>query len=428
MRPLSLRRIARDGVLVMAGQIVSAIAVLATVRVLTEALEPSAYGLMVLIIGVASMANAVVVWPIGQVVMVSHANFAREERAEQFRDATAFVTSRLTWGGLALLTIVGGPVVGLLASDWSAGWFIGPLFLLEARRYVSMTLMMAAGRQRSAAVVYAADAWLRLLGAWVAVVFLGASVSAALGGTVAGALALSMTLAGGRWAQELLARRDPSMRPDPDAIRLLKERAIPLVPSAILSNISELGGRYVVASVGGLAMAGVYAAGVSLMRRPFGMLNSILDWSLKPAVAAAVSGGDQARSRRAFRAWVMVGAGASTVAAAIVVIFATPIVQLLLAAEYSAATHLIPWLALGMVLLNCSSIFSGVALVLGDGKVTTMATATGAVMTLLATYPLVLWWGTEGAAAAVACAYAMQLAVAIWLSVRRVRSAESGPR
>lgn len=415
----------RDGALVLAGQVSSALAVLVSVRVLTEYLEPSDYGVMVLAVGIASAASAVVVWPLGQAVLVTFATFQRRGHAGLFGDTVWRLASGNIIATSAVLTLAGTLLAVRSGLYWTLGPVVGALFVLESRRYLGLALLMAARSQAAAALVYAGDGWLRLFGAWASIALLGASPLVALAGNIAGGSLLSgfMFLHASRMSTPT---RAASVGSETEEVRReILARARPLVPSVVLSNLTEMSGRYIVAGAAGLSEAGIFSAALSLIRRPFGMLNSVTDWTLKPAVASAIAEDDPLRQRRMIVTWLVTGGGMAASLAISLLLLRGEVVEWLLADEYQSAGGLISWIVWGMVCVNVASVLNGISLVLGRARATLVTASVGAIATLTATFWLVQSHGSLGASQAILIASSCQVLVAAKLAVQGWRERRS---
>ena len=420
-------RLAGEGGWAAGGQIATVLAILISVRIMTELLAPEEFGRLALLLGIGVLTLGLVATPRLQAVMRYYPEQALAGRIGALRRAGIRLTGGLVLSAALVLAagwMLAGPLFG---EPWFSGPLIAALLVVDSLRALELSLFNAARRQRAAALIYAADAWARPGVAVLAVVLFGAHADAALAGYIAGsalvvaAMYMTMRLEGAargrpRW------KAGTAMRADEAALAAaIRRYALPLVPLAIFGWVSGVGDRYIIGGVVGLKEVGLYAAAYGLASRPFMVLSGILELTIRPALYNAVASGNMAHVARIKRAWVMTVAGSSAFGVLCFLFLSGWVGDLLLAAEYRSATALMPWIALGYALSGVSNVFSRFCYAFDDTRAVLFLTAAGTVMGVIIMVPAIYFYGLAGAAAAVPVQFGVELSLSVFLARRAER-------
>ena len=436
-RFLANRRILVDVVWVAGGQLLVATGALASIRLMTELLPPEEFGSLTLLVGIAALALGVSVSPRLQSIIRYYPDWRIGGRIGELRRVGArslvFPTS------LVALAIAGGWVIAVPSSGgaWYAGLLIAALLVTDGYRSFELVLFGAARRQRIAAVIYAADAWARPISALVAVLVLGASANAALGGYIVGAALVVVLL-------NLTASREGKEEPPPHEVyrglghvdkalgsdvasglelaAAIRRYALPLIPLALFAWVSNVGDRYLIGGFLGLEEVGIYAAVHALVSRPFLMLSVVAELTFRPMLQDAISVGDRPLIRRAKLGFLLVVAGGGLAGVLSFILLGEWLAGLILAAEYRAAVVLIPWIAVGYAFYITSTVFSRYCYVFDDTKAPLLLTVAGTAIGVMTTIPAVMWFGVQGAAVALPLRFATELVLSILLAKRAERA------
>lgn len=417
-------RLVREGGWVTAGQLITALAMLVSVRLLTEILEPDAFGELALLVGVAALALGLAATPTLQAVIRYYPDQLRQGRLGDLRVVSRGMVARSTVIA-AFVIAAAWPVAGhAFGGSWFTGLLVAALLAVDVVRSFEVSLLHAARRQAATAVYYAADACARPLAALAAVMALGSTAEAALTGYIVGA---GLVVA----AMHLIVRpegRTPGEPPATDPRRAvalgtaIRRYALPLVPLAIFAWISGLGDRYLIGGMLSLEQAGLYAAVYGLVSRPFLMVAGIVDQTVRPVLQNAIAAGDPKRLASAKRAWLMATGAGAILGFVAFVLLGELVGRLLLAEEYRSVIKLMPWVAAGYAIYIVSNVFSRFCYVFDDTKAVLLLTIIGSVIGIVVLLPAVHFYGLQGAAAVVPVRFGIELALSAMFARRAERS------
>lgn len=408
----------RDGAWVIAGQGLTAMGTLVSIRVLTQTLSPDTFGAVSLFLGVCALAMSLICTPFTQAAIHLYPEYAADDR------------QAILWHSIlaALRRIAPYAVLAALALAALAMWsqhvsFITcalALALLIGDCWRSMNLsFLNAGRQhRRFGLWMAADVWVRPLCAVVAVWLLGQSVDAVLLAFVVASLGLAiafrstaMSLSSGRGAlaDDVLAPR-------------IWRYALPLIPLGAIGWANGLSDRYIVAGMLDVADVGIYAAAYGLASRPMLVINAAFEQALRPLYQNAVSTAQHDRAKGILWLWfgVMFGAGALFTAA--MWLWADVAAQWLLGPEFRSGARLMPWIALGYALLCLSYVFERVCYATAQTKRVLAIQSCTAVAAVVTTLIATDRWGLFGAAIATPVYFSVQLLAAMWFAFQSSRA------
>jgi O-antigen/teichoic acid export membrane protein len=418
-------RIVSEGAWVAINQIGSALAALFSVRLLTELMEPQAYGLFTLLLGFSALAQGVAVNPFLQAMLRFYPDWSRRGslglvRAEGGRFIGSLVLALA--GTVALASLALRPIAQEPA--W-LGVVVAAVLLLDSLRSFETSLFNAARRQRPMALWTTLDAWVRPLFAFAAIAYLGANAGAALigyllGSAVVAALFFVTTTREGATGQAPTTRDDPAVRPE--LRRSLWTYALPLMPIAIFGWISSVGDRYIIAGLLDLEQAGLYAAAYGLISRSYLMMCGI-ELVIRPIYHEALASGDRAHAKAALRAWLLAVALVGGAGLLLIWLLKDVIAALLLAEPYRFAAPMMPWIAAGYWLFAFSEVFTRICYAHYATTSVLLIAASGAVFSFAIMFPAILTFGLMGAAMAVPLYFGAQLLVAAILAQRAERGA-----
>ena len=420
-------RILREGAWVASGQIISALAALISIRIMTELLRPEEFGRITLLVGVAALALGLTANPHLQAMIRYYPEWRMNGRVDVLRRVATGLIATLV--AVAVLVLVGGWGVAALTSDANGyvGLLVAALLVVDVLRSFELAFFNAARRQRSAAIVQVADAWSRPLLAMLAVLAFGSSAEAALAGYIAGSLLVVVVM----HMMTRLEGADPVLPAGLTATngqlgtdqlsKAIKRYALPLAPLAIFGWISGMGDRYVIGGLLGMAEVGLYAAAYGLASRPFLMLSGIIEQTLRPVLQNAIATGDGGRIAQAKRAMLATTTAGAVFGVLCFVVLNDVVAGLLLAEEYRVAAGLMPWVALGYALLTISNVFSRFCYAFDATGSVLMLTVAGALIGIAVLVPAVMWHGLRGAVIAVPVRFGVELALSALLAGRAER-------
>ena len=423
------RRIAGEGAWVAGGQIVSAIAALVSIRIITELLTPDEFGRLALLAGVAALALGLAVEPLLQGVLRFYADWKHRGDGAVLRSASAAMLTPIVIVASATLVFtgwIGGAALGLSAV---ASILVAALFALDAVRSFELALFNAARRQKPTAFLYAATACTRPLAAFATVSIWGASAEAALAGYVAGSALVVIAIRAlipleGRGVDEasISGRSFLHTGAGQKLTGELLHYAVPLAPLAILGWFNGVGDRYVIGGVIGLEDAGLYAAAYGLVSRPFLMLGTMTELVMRPVLFDAIAASDAGRVRRVKQAWLSVVATGSAFGAICFVLLGVHVGDLLLAPGYrEAAVSMMIWIALGYAFHNMSVVHIRFCYAFKDTRAVLVLTVASSATMLAVLLLFLQLYGLIGAAMAVPVYFGLQWALAFAAASRAER-------
>lgn len=410
-----MRLLAGDGLWVLAGQLFSLIAVLASFKLWAVYLDPEEVGLMGLIVGFASALVGIAIGPFTQTIVVTYATYALEGRKHEFRDAGSRIIVKISLLVLAITLCVGFPLVHFLKLQGIAPLLIAGLFATDAWRAFEISLFAAARRQRQVAILHCGDAWFRLAFLWLSLASFAPTAYTAIFGTLVGAIVFIVLV-------RLLTQPEAYPGRRAEETDLITQRLVslakPLFPAMVFANITSVLNRYLIAATIGLGPAGLFVVAYGLVRRPYGLLNSVTDWTMRPALASAIAERDAAKAALARRLWLAVGGGFAILGVLLFYMLKGPVVHILLSSEYVEASDLLSGTAIALALFNIANIFNGFSLTAGDSRSVLISNAVGALSGGALTFILCLLYGLPGAVWALAGGYLLQLATSLITSRR----------
>ena len=416
-----------EGAWVAAGQLATAIAALASIKVMTELLPPSEFGRLTLLMGIGALALGLSAGPRLQAVIRFYSEYARLDQVALLRR----VSRKLVGGSVCVWVVAiaaawafGAPTLG---GTWFTGALIAAILIVDSVRLFELVLLNAARRPRTAALIYAADAWSRPLLAAIAVLAFGPNATAALVGYVTGSALVVFAM----FLTTKLEGAAPHTPPTPvngsaktatELAAAIRRYALPLAPLALFGWINGVGDRYVIGGMIDLDAAGLYAAAYGLASRPFLMLSSIIEMTLRPQLHDAVATADAAAinaAKRPLLVATMVGAAIGVIAFAGLSDLAA---KLVLGAGYAEAGRLMPWVALGYALHITTNVFSRYCYAFDDTRAILALTVFSSVTGLVVLIPAILLDGLPGAAKAAPVYFGMELILSVLLARRAERA------
>jgi O-antigen/teichoic acid export membrane protein len=415
-----MKRQVSEAFWVIGGQAATALGTVVGVRVLTQFLKPSAYGVVTLALGFSVLAIGLVATPLTQaaihfypsVVSTASEQTLLKSLLRCFRTMAPWVVGVAVLAGSAYVFLWhGSPLLVLL---------LAALLACDCWRWANLSLLNAARNQRRYALWTTADMWSRPLAATAAVLFFGQSPIAVLGAYVIVSAVLSIAFAPRvrSVGVETPAIAEPAAR-ELDA--RMWAYALPLLPLGLIAWGSSLGDRYVIGAVLSVADAGLYAAVYGLASAPFTIVGGTAEQALRPIYQTAVSSGQTARARRILTLWVLAVTGVCAFGLILFTFGHQLIAHFMVGKPYRQASALMPWIGLGYTIRAISYVFERVCYAYGKTHRVLIIQLCGVAATAVATPVGVLTLGLKGAALAVPAYFSVQLAAAVLLAARTIR-------
>jgi len=338
------------------GQILYVLGAAAGVKVLTSLLGPPEFGMLALGLTIAGMGNLFLYGPFGHAVLRFYSIFRNQGNLQELYHLIA----RFQWMSA---TVISASTVFLAigAYQWYgleiAGLvFFSTIFMVTSGiTSVQIALRNALGHYSTVAVAQGTDAWLRVLFACAAILFVQVSATAAvLGYAFAGVvMAISLWLLNQKqlvgWAGGAESRPSaPSLQPRTDE---LYAYAFPFVLFAVFGVVTSFGDRWLIEYCCGLADVGIYAALHQVAYAPLVVLSNAVNQFLLPLVYAQAGDGSSAsdlqRAQRAYRLALALAGVCFLAWVSFTFALGEPVLRVLTAPGFAANHQLLWLLALG---------------------------------------------------------------------------------
>jgi O-antigen/teichoic acid export membrane protein len=410
-----VRQLAKEGIVVGAGQALGVAARFATVWWLTRVLAPDAFCELALIQGVATLGFGILCGALLQAGLRFQSEAMNDRTTGALRALLKPLVVRAAWftvAALIAIAVAWKSVTGSAVSMTAIAVGIA-LIVPDAYRYYDLGVLNAARRQSTYAIWTAADAIARPIGAVAAMSVLGRTPQAALGGFVAAAVAVNVVCAR---VFDVHKDEDRTTAPSPEIRSRIVRFAAPLVPFALMAWIVGLADRYVLAEIAGKSVAGQYAAVYGLGSQAFLAVGIFGLTVFRPLYFAAVDAGDARRGRRVLGAWLATLAGASLAGIAALFFFGRPIARICLGPEFQAGAPLLPWIGAAYGLQSLQTMFEVVLYARHRTARLLQVQIAGAVTALVLYAVLIPRYGGLGAALATIGSFAVSCIVAAKLS------------
>jgi len=410
-----------DGLMVSLGQIGAALGALVSIRIFTEILEPKVFGSVTLVIGMVMFCEGLAVNPVMQAILRYYASYSRTDelcilRTEsiQFLKTTTLI--------LLVAAILSSAGYGFLERDLSyipIGVLVGILLVADASICTELAFFNAANRQSSLAIWKTIDACARQILAWVCVVLFGATVHSALAGYVVGAVIVLIMITTVSTREATNHKSESHLERSHDVRRALITYAMPIMPLAIVSWLSNWSDRYVIGALLSLEDVGVYSAAYGIASRSISMLCGAIDTAIRPRYFNAVASGNEGREQEIFSMWIAAVCVAVTMVVCCFYLFSGTIARLLVAERYQGGAWLMPWVAAGYSLLGVSQVFAASYYAKLRTRLVLLVESVGAATKVIVAYPAILFVGLFGAAISVPVAFGVQLvtSIIVWRSI-----------
>lgn len=370
-RPISSGVVAGEAFWVIVGQALAATGGLVGVRLLTARLEPHAYGELALGLTVGTLAQQVVLGPLGQAAMRYYAAACEARQASVY----VSVVKDLTVKGALAATAVIAPAAIVLAALGHVTWALLTiaaliLALLTGGNGIIDSLQTAARRRAVVALHQGAAQWLRPVLAVGLIMAVGAYSAAALLGYILAVLLVMSSQFRYLPSPPIVSReaRPSSSRTLAAEYRTqLMRYSWPFSTWGLFTALQLTSDRWALNTFGDTHAVGVYVVSYQLGYQPLMLLSNAAAQLTAPLLfRKAGDGKDSARVNKALSVNQLLCV--ATVGATVLVVLAAyllrrPIVALFCAPQYVSAANHIPWLVLAAGLFACGQTASNALLI-----------------------------------------------------------------
>ena len=343
-----LRRLSKEGSWIVLGQAAAILGSLAGVRLLTELLDPAAYGELALGLTVAALINQTVLGPLANGVTRFYAPALEQGDLGGY----LLAVRRLVLAATALIfLIVAIAVAGLLGAghaQWIGIATAALAFATLSGYNAILNGIQNAARQRAVVALHQGiESWLRFLVAAGLILWLGASSALAMTGY---ALAVVMVL-GSQYVffRRIAAGYDAAPQTG-SWQRQVWDYSWPISAFGAFTWVQLASDRWALELFTTTAEVGTYAALFQLGYYPMTMASTMAMQFLAPIFYQRA--GDASDSRRNADvnrlSWNLTGIslGATAAAFLLALLLHRQIFRIFVASEYAAVSHLLPWMLL----------------------------------------------------------------------------------
>lgn len=418
-------RLGREVVAIGLGQAAGVAGALAGVRLLTEYLEPAAYGELALGMSAAMLGTQVIVGP---VTTAASRFFAPAREAHQLRGYFASLRRLTVWSALALaaLAIVATAVVMIGARATAVGLVLASFAFAFASAGTSILGgVQNAARNRVIAATHEGVApWLRVA---VAIALMHLLTARTSGIAMSGYALASLLVAVSQFAFfklriASLAAGEPPADSDRWFVEM-KTYAWPFVTWGIFTWAQMASDRWALEVFAGTHEVGLYTVLYQLGFYPLQMLATLLVQVAAPVLyARAGDATDPVRLAHAFRLTRLLALAtvAATILGTLTAAVVHPLVgRLLLAEAYRGVTHLFPWMVAAGGLFATGQVMALLFMLANQSRMLIAPKIVTAIAGIAMNIVGARLYGTRGV---IAAAIAFSLLFCAWLTVSAARS------
>ena len=409
------KKIIREGFWVLLGELISAIGIIAGIRLLTEYLSPPVFGEVSLLMGIIGLLYGLFCQPL----LMANIRFYPDMsfKNQLFLLRTYLIKLLVGVTGIMILIILFAGGLYRIFNDISLLTIISLMGLagISVMKGMEVSFLSAARRQRTLAIINTAETWGRPFCAIMLVILIGERIDIVLLGYFFATVIVMIIF-------YLIEKREGTVLSivsiDGEEKRKLfndiKKYALPLMPLAIVGWISGVGDRYIIGGMLGFAKVGIYAAVYGLIRAPFLISGGIIEQTLRPIYFNAISLSDREKENRIFKTWILMTVIVCVIGVVGVWGLKEFLAKILLAEKYRSGVVLMPWIALGHALLIMSNVFEKPLYGYGKTMAVTYVQGAGGIMSIIIGVPFIYFFGIKGAAYAIPIYYFIQFGVALY--------------
>ena len=394
---LKERHLFGDAFWALFGQLLSACALLAGTRLLTELVTPDVYGQVALLNGFVALGVTLFSYPF----ICAGMRLLPECRNQWERADLYAVVTRLTKCStvLAINLLVLGGVMGryFLHSDFWLLMLAGILLVVTVRRELGIQLLIGERRQRRASLWQTTDSVLRPLLA-VALVWWGDQKTECV---LLGYLLASL-VSNSAWS--FVQRSKGHEKKRPAITRHFKTEvwiyALPLIPMELIFWVNGLGDRYVIGYLMTAAEVGLYAAIYTIINEAFNRSAMVLLRIFQPAYFQLYSLNQTREAFKILWIWIASVFALGIIGVLLLLVTGDWLVSWILAKSYHSAAALMPAIAFGCALHALGTVVSQPLLAKKKTRLLLLGRLCGAVTAAISIPLMVDSYGLPGAAMA----------------------------
>jgi O-antigen/teichoic acid export membrane protein len=423
---LSTRRLAKESLWAICGQVVAAVIGLVSIRVLTEMVPTSAYGKANLLVGYLALATTILAAPILNAQLRYYPDYKKLGKELPFlrvierRLVTALI---IVVGILALALPFAGPLVGAPVTPLEI-LALGLIAIVNGMKGIKVNRLNAERFQLSQSIWNGLEPGAVL---FFSVLAIGVSATALslLAGQVLGVAAVLVVFAAFH-SNTQHATADLTLSETRDLSRRLISYGAPFAGIAILSWMSNLGDRYVLGTWLGAAEVGIYAASFGLASRPILLASGVVNQLLRPILFEAASSNDARTRYKTIVRWYLVVGATGFGASILFALLGDYLAIIFLAAPFRPqAGAIMGWVAFGYAFLTLGQAIENQLMASYKPKRIILPQMVGGVTNVALAFYLIPRHGVVGAAQANMGSFALQF-IATFFMWRATRKLQNG--
>lgn len=413
-------RLLKDGLWVTFGNVSAAVATVVGVRVITEYVAPSLFGVYTLINGIIAFFQGILFLPLAQAAFRYYPEFEKLSAVSALRQYLYKIFLQ-RWLRCSVVFGLGGVIATLTFRYLNIPTWLIIYFALgiEGWKVVEIVMRNAARRQCAYATLFALDAIARPVGVVSLLCVFGPSIESLLLGQTLATFFLLLGFV--IFSDETKKTLYETSNPRKVDINLLGESmrkfAKPLLWSPIIGWANGLADRYIVGGMLGLSQAGIYSAAYGLGSRPMLLIGGISEATFRQLLYQSTTQKNQSPSKKIMLLWVIFNIAAGMAVVILVSCFAKLIVRWLLAQEYRPdAAAILPWITLGYISLLLAQPFERLAYSKDQTQAIVLIQGASAIIAIVLAVFGAWWRGLMGVAMAVPVYYTVQLLLTIFVA------------
>jgi O-antigen/teichoic acid export membrane protein len=379
------------------GQLMSACALLAGTRFLTELVTPDVYGQVALLNGFVALGVTLFSYPfICAGMRLLPECLDKWERADLYAVVTS-LTTRSTAVAITLLVLGGVAYSYFSDSDFWLLMLAGILLIVTVWRELGIQLLIGERRQRGASLWQTTDSILRPLLA-VSLVWWGDQKTEwVLLGYILASMVSNMV-----WSFVQGTKANKKNRPV--IARHFKTDvwayALPLIPMELIFWVNGLGDRYVIGYLMTAAEVGLYAATYTIINEAFNRSAMVLLRTFQPVYFQLYSQNQGKEGFRILWIWIACVFALGIIGVSLLLITKDWVASWVLAKSYHSAVELMPAIAVGCALHALGTVVSQPLLANKRTRLLLLGRVCGAVTAAISIPLMVKNYGLPGAAMA----------------------------
>jgi O-antigen/teichoic acid export membrane protein len=356
-----IKRLTKEGIWLVAGQITAAAASLVLVRVLTEHLDPAQYGQMALGLTIAGFINQVVMGGLTNGIIRFYSIAAEKQDLGGYLHATRRLMLYATLVTMVVSLLV---ITGLFWLDywqWIALAAAALMFSVLSAYNGVLSGIQNAARQRAIVTLHGSlDAWLKIGLALVVMFWLGNSSEAVVIGYACSSLLVT-------FSQFVFLRRTiPSQKQQPTKdhkwMGQIWAYSIPFATWGIFGWAQQSSVRWALEAFTTTETVGLYSVVSQLGFAPIQMVTATALTFLTPIIFARSGDGSSIvrkdNVRELTKKLVILGLGITTIAVIVAAILHSYIFHLLVNDSFSSASYFLPWVVLAGGIFSVAQLYA----------------------------------------------------------------------